>query len=269
MTEGIYEERKSFILFCCRESFEAQINDYANQIDNLSQERAQLLDEIRNNASSSSVQSNDNDKLVKVNTKLKRVLQTFKEKINRLVSDRPELFANTGEETSERFDRLISTVEEQANQINILQNEIEALREYRQEQIQEMPLAQSSNDWDDQQSPVQLETIKTKLQQITTDYPEYFSNTTDNLLDNLDQFVVIIKNLQNSEKQQTNLQRYFDLNHYLLHIEFVISVVSSKTIVQNLLKPHRQRMYQHHRNNVYLVVSSNKKCSLGQKKANN
>jgi len=111
---------------------ESRLSDYQNQVENLSKERAQLLEEMRHHGSSS-VQSGDGekatggdqqlDKLVKVNTKLKRVLQTFKEKISRLVTERPELFANIGEETSERFDHLIATVEHQATQIEMLQSE--------------------------------------------------------------------------------------------------------------------------------------------------
>jgi len=101
--------------------------DYENQIENLTRERTNLLEEIQKNASSS-VQTTDNekqtgDKLVKINNKLKHVLQIFKDKIHRVVTERPDLFPNIGEETSERLDHLISTVEHQATQIDLLQTE--------------------------------------------------------------------------------------------------------------------------------------------------
>ena len=125
---------------------ETRQNDYETQIENLTRERSHLLEEIRNNASSS-VQpeesekasgSQQQDKLVKINTKLKRVLQTFKEKMNRLVTERPDLFVNVGEETNERFDHLISTVEHQATQIDLLQSEHNDAEEQLRNEIQEL-----------------------------------------------------------------------------------------------------------------------------------
>ncbi len=106
------------------------------------------MEEIRKLASSS-VQTVDNekqttggdqqqDKLMKMNTKFKRALQTFKEKINRIVTERPDLFADIGEETTERLDHLISTVEHQATQINILQTERNEVEERLQNEINEL-----------------------------------------------------------------------------------------------------------------------------------
>jgi len=63
------------------------------------------------------------DKLVQVNNKLKRVLQTIKDKIHQAVIDQPQLFTDIGDETIERLDHLISTIGSQAIQIDILQNE--------------------------------------------------------------------------------------------------------------------------------------------------
>lgn len=63
------------------------------------------------------------DKHVQVNNKLKRALQTIKDKIHQAVVERPELFSDTGDDTIERLDHLISTVANQAAQIDILQNE--------------------------------------------------------------------------------------------------------------------------------------------------
>ena len=125
---------------------EERLTDYENQIENLVRERTSLLEEIQKNIPSS-VQTTDSekpaddhqqDKLVKVNNKLKRVLQTFKDKINRVVTERPDLFANTGEETSERLDHLISTVEHLATQIEILQAEHNQSEEQLRNEIREL-----------------------------------------------------------------------------------------------------------------------------------
>ncbi len=102
------------------------------------------MEEIQKNASSS-VQITDHekqtgdqqhDKLVKVNNKLKRVLQTFKDKIHRIVTERPDLFVNVGEETSERLDHLISTVAQHATQINLLQSEHDQSEEQLRKELQ-------------------------------------------------------------------------------------------------------------------------------------
>jgi DNA anti-recombination protein RmuC len=63
------------------------------------------------------------EKLVQMNNKFKRVFQSFKEKIQRVASERPDIFHGVGEETSERLDHIISTVENQATQIDILRAE--------------------------------------------------------------------------------------------------------------------------------------------------
>ncbi len=73
-----------------------------------------------------------------MNTKLKRFLQTFKEKIHRLVTERPDLFANIGEETSERLDHLISTVERQAAQMDSLQTERNEIEQQLRSEINEL-----------------------------------------------------------------------------------------------------------------------------------
>ena len=75
---------------------------------------------------------------MRINTKLKRVLQTFKEKMNRLATERSDLFANVGEETTERFDHLISTVEHLATQVEMLQSEHNDAEEQLRNEIQEL-----------------------------------------------------------------------------------------------------------------------------------
>jgi hypothetical protein len=122
------------------------LNDYENQIERLTRERANLLEEIQNNTPSS-VQTTDNEtqtddhqheKLVQVNNKLKRVLQTFKDKIHRVVTERPDLFVNIGEETTERFDHLLSTIEDQAKQIDLLQVQHDQAEEQLRGNIKEL-----------------------------------------------------------------------------------------------------------------------------------
>ncbi|CAF3047116.1 unnamed protein product, partial [Rotaria sp. Silwood2] len=114
-----------------KEKMEERLINYENQIENLIYERTNFLEEIEKNKSSS-IQTFDNekqtdDKLLKVNSKLKRVLQTFKDKIHRIVTEKPDLFTNVGEETTERFDHIIATVEYQAVQIDLLETEREQL----------------------------------------------------------------------------------------------------------------------------------------------
>jgi len=62
------------------------------------------------------------DKFVQINNKLKRALQTIKEKINRIVTEKPELFPQSTDDTIERLDQLISAVENQTKHIEISQN---------------------------------------------------------------------------------------------------------------------------------------------------
>ena len=121
--------------------------DYQNQVEQLTHERANLLDEIQKNTASSSSTTEvekqvlvdpQQEKQAKLNTKLKRALQSFKEKINRLVTDRPDLFNNVGEETSERLDHLISTVDHQATQMDNLQAERNEIEAQLQNEIREL-----------------------------------------------------------------------------------------------------------------------------------
>ncbi len=122
------------------------MNNYENQIEQLIRENANLLDELQKK-DSSPVQTIDNesqtddqqhDKLAQMNNKLKRALQTLKEKIHRIVVERPDLFVNIGEETNERLDSLISTVEHQATQLDILQTERNQSEEQLRNEVQEL-----------------------------------------------------------------------------------------------------------------------------------
>lgn len=124
------------------------MTNYENQIEHLLHENKSLLDQVQQQSSSPpQVQTVDNesqtedqqqDKLTQVNNKLKRVLQGFKEKLNRIATERPDLFTNVGEETSERLDHLISTVEYQAVLIGSLQSEHDQSEEQLRNEIQEL-----------------------------------------------------------------------------------------------------------------------------------
>ena len=63
-------------------------------------------------------------KSVQINEKLKRALQTIKEKVNRIVQERPECFSRTSADTIERIDQLITAVENQAKHIEELQENL-------------------------------------------------------------------------------------------------------------------------------------------------
>ena len=104
--------------------------ELSSQLQSLISERDAPLERLQTRASTDSPVP-DHEKLVKVNNKLKRVVHTFKEKIQQVVTERPELFADVGEETSERLDHLLSTVQEQASYIVVLQSE----REQTEEQL--------------------------------------------------------------------------------------------------------------------------------------
>ena len=71
----------------------------------------------------------EHEKLTQMNTKLKRALQGLKDKIHRLVSERPDLFAGIGDETSERLDHLISTVENQSIRLDSLRTEYNQMKQ--------------------------------------------------------------------------------------------------------------------------------------------
>ena len=103
---------------------ENQLQEYENQIAELRRQRADVLEQLDAKATAH-LPSGDTDKMARVNTKLKRALQSIKEKIQQLVSDRPDLFVDVGEETSERLDHLILTVRNQTALINELQMELD------------------------------------------------------------------------------------------------------------------------------------------------
>ncbi|CAF4732143.1 unnamed protein product, partial [Rotaria sp. Silwood2] len=179
-----------------KEKMEERLINYENQIENLIYERTNLLEEIEKNKSSS-IQTIDNekqtdDKLLKVNSKLKRVLQTFKDKIHRIVTEKPDLFTNVGEETTERFDHIIATVEYQAVQIDLLETEREQLEKQLRNKIQEL-----QNSFDAYRNQMQNESSIKSQQLVSTTPP------TDD---------ISRSNIENYEKQIHQLQQKLSQN---------------------------------------------------------
>jgi len=70
-----------------------------------------------------------------MNNELNCSLQTFKDKIDRAVTEKSDLFEGIGEETGEHLDHLISTVGSQATQINVLNTERHQVEEQLQNEI--------------------------------------------------------------------------------------------------------------------------------------
>ncbi|CAF4659912.1 unnamed protein product, partial [Rotaria sp. Silwood2] len=179
-----------------KEKMEERLINYENQIENLIYERTNFLEEIEKNKSSS-IQTFDNekqtdDKLLKVNSKLKRVLQTFKDKIHRIVTEKPDLFTNIGEETTERFDHIIATVEYQAVQIDLLETEREQLEKQLRNKIQEL-----QNSFDAYRNQMQNESSIKSQQLVSTTPP------TDD---------ISRSNIENYEKQIHQLQQKLSQN---------------------------------------------------------
>ena len=69
------------------------------------------------------------DKLSQVNSKLKRALQSLKEKIHRVVVEHPDLFLDTTDDTLERLDHLAVSLRNQSSHTAALQNERDLLRD--------------------------------------------------------------------------------------------------------------------------------------------
>ncbi|CAF4939413.1 unnamed protein product, partial [Rotaria sp. Silwood1] len=129
-----------------KKEIEERLIERENQIDNLMQQRRKLLEEIEKNPSiiiqkiDNETQTDDykHEKLVQVNNKLKRALQTIKDKIHRIVNENPDLFNGISEETNERLDHLISIVENQTKQIHIIETEHQQANQQYQQQIKEL-----------------------------------------------------------------------------------------------------------------------------------
>ncbi len=80
----------------------------------------------------------EDEKLAQVNKKFKRALHKVKNQIQRLVTERPDLFDGIGEDSNERLDHLISIVENQIAQIGVLQAERSQIEEHLQNEIKQL-----------------------------------------------------------------------------------------------------------------------------------
>ncbi len=94
--------------------------------------------EIRTTENESQTDDDQRENLVQVNNQLKGVLQTFEDKIHQVVTDRPNLFDGIGEEITERFDHLISTIENQATQIDVLSAERDQVEDQLRNEIKQL-----------------------------------------------------------------------------------------------------------------------------------
>ena len=129
-----------------RKSIEDELENYKHQIENLTHERTNLLEEIANKTSPS-IQKTDNEsqtddrqheKLTQANNRLKRALQIVKEKIQRVVNDRSNLFDGVGEDTSDRLDHLITIIDNQTIEIDALRTEREKVEEQLNNEIKDL-----------------------------------------------------------------------------------------------------------------------------------
>jgi len=106
------------------------------------QERAKLLEEIEKKTlpsteitdNESQTDDRQHEKLVQANNEL----QSFKNKIERVVTKKPHLFDGIDEETNERLDHLISTLENQGTQIDTLQAERDQVEKQLQSEVKEL-----------------------------------------------------------------------------------------------------------------------------------
>jgi flagellar motility protein MotE (MotC chaperone) len=115
-------------------------------MEDLTQERTKILKEIENQKalsvkttdSESQTDDDEREEIVQVNNQLKDVLQIFKDKIKRVVTERPDLFDNINEETSEQLEHLISTIENQEKEIVVLHVQRDQIEEQLQNEIKEL-----------------------------------------------------------------------------------------------------------------------------------
>ena len=172
-----------------RNQTEQQIKNYQNKIEGLIQERARLSEEEKNTTSSmhttdNKAQTDDHqhEKVPQSNNKLKRALQVLKDKIHRVVNERPDLFDGISEETSERLDHLISTLENQAIQINASQAErdqnekqLQAEIENHQKQIDHLQRSVSQKDEEKNLLREHLNSVELELRKTLDDHASAMS----------------------------------------------------------------------------------------------
>ncbi|CAF3690411.1 unnamed protein product [Rotaria sordida] len=191
-----------------RKQIDEQINEYKNQIETLMRERTNLLEELEKKTlptiqtTDNQCQTNDNEY-----KKLKRSLKIFKNKMNRIVNDRPDLFDGIGEETNERLDHLISTVKNQIIQINTLQAEHNLVEGQLRNEIKEL-----QNCLEAYQHQIENERLTKTEQIVSTSSPVPSSEETSSTL--IEDYQKKIDQLQESllqkDAEQVLLQERFN-----------------------------------------------------------
>jgi hypothetical protein len=105
----------------------------------------------------------DTEKLTKMNSKLKQVVQRLKEKMQRVVNESPSLFEGVGEETNERLDHVLALVGEQARRID----ELQSLQKESVNDSDTHPLAHSGEEYVILRQ--RLEEVEDELRKVTED----------------------------------------------------------------------------------------------------
>jgi len=103
-------------------------NDWDNDlpiVDTPTDEQVSSLESKQTVDNETQTDEQSQEKLTQVNQKLKRALQNMKERIHQAIVDKPDLYPDVSDDTMERLDRIILTVEDQAYRINLLQNEFD------------------------------------------------------------------------------------------------------------------------------------------------
>ncbi|CAF4420626.1 unnamed protein product [Rotaria sp. Silwood2] len=232
-------------------------NDWNNQISSLdipsdgtsSQMTKHIIQETIDNETQTDEQSQD--KLVQINNKLKRALQTIKDKIHQAIIERPDLFPDTNDDTLERLDHLISTIKNQAIQIDTLQNEHEyMLNKLHQAEIQPViPM-----DRDSEQQHIYLNEYENQIKSLKHERDillEQIKQLEKNLQSNTDtkSFNQIISNddsTQTDFKQEeqriekTNIDENEESNITNRLVDFISNVTSSPSQIKEIVHNETQ-----------------------------
>ena len=113
---------------------------------------------------------------------MKDALQTYDEKLNRVVSERPDLFDGAGAQTSERLDQLISALANQATQVHVLQAERDRIEKQLQTEIEDHQkqidhLQQTVSQKDEERNSLQehLNNVELELRKTLDDHTSAMS----------------------------------------------------------------------------------------------
>jgi len=105
------------------ETIEKLMRERETLVKGLEAERSSLLEQLE-----AAKTSNSNEKLEKALGKLKKMLKTTKDKINELVVQRADLFADVGDDMNERLDHLISLFQNQDGMMKFYENQLEQMK---------------------------------------------------------------------------------------------------------------------------------------------